>query len=192
MVIGRPLSFDREQALDRVTEVFRERGYEATSLQNLLAATGLSKSSLYQQFGHKQALFEQCLESYANGVRADMRRALVRTKDLRTFVAAVLEQIVDEPRPPSGCLVFNTAIEFGQLDPRIANQVKQVFESFQAIFIEAIERDRSAGRLPAGPPAQDLANYLMAAMGGLRTLVKGGMERAQLRRSCELILKTLG
>ncbi len=192
MVIGRPLSFDREQTLDRVVEVFRERGFEGASLQDLLAATGLSKSSLYQQYGNKQALFEQCLDSYAHRVEAEMRAALNRAPDTRAFVALVLGQIINEPRPPKGCLVFNTAIEFGQLDERVAGKVRQVFASFRSIFVEAIERDRAAGRLPAGAPAPDLANFLMASMSGLRTLVKGGMARAELRRSCELILKTLG
>ena len=191
MAIGRPLSFNPEDALERVAEVFRERGYEATSLQNLLSATGLSKSSLYQQYGNKLQLFDQCVMRYAKAKEEEMTSALEQAASGRVFFAAVLQQIVDEPSPAKGCLVFNTASDLSQLDPQVAARIRQVFVRFRNVFIQAIERDQLAGKVPKQASAQDLANYLMAAMGGLRTLVKGGMPRDELQRSCELILKAL-
>ncbi|MGJ8669838.1 MAG: TetR/AcrR family transcriptional regulator [Oceanococcus sp.] len=191
MTIGRPLSFDREQALDRVADVFRERGFEGASLQNLLSATGLSKSSLYQQYGNKQELFDQCLARYADAAEADMRAALAKAASGRDFVAGLLQQIVDEPTPVKGCLIFNTASDLSQLDPHVAAKIRQVFVQFRAIIIAAMEQDQANGKLAQASSPKDLANYLMATMGGLRTLMKGGMNRAELSRSCQLILKAL-
>ncbi|MGJ8687062.1 MAG: TetR/AcrR family transcriptional regulator [Spongiibacteraceae bacterium] len=190
MKIGRPLSFDREQTLERVSEVFRERGFQGASLQDLLTATGLSKSSLYQQYGNKQALFDECLLSYASQLESDMRDGLAAASSGREFIAGLLELIISEPQPPKGCLIFNTANEFGQLDENVSTRVRRVFLGFRAIIIEAIEQDQAAGLLPSGS-AQDQANFFMVAIAGLRTLVKGGMPRAELRRSCVHMLKVL-
>ncbi len=191
MSLGRPLSFDREQVLGRVAEVFRMRGFEGASLQDLLAATGLSKSSLYQQYGNKQALFSECLARYADTMQADLQAGLSAAPNGRAFIAAVLDQIISEPQPPKGCLIFNTASEFGQVDEKVAAQVRQIFARVREVLIQAIELDRSAGRMTADQNAQDLANFLMASIAGLRTLLKGGMPQGELRRTCKVILAAL-
>ncbi len=185
------MSFDPEQALDRVSEVFRQRGFEATSLQALLAASGLSKSSLYQQYGNKQRLFEQCLEHYGERIENEMRRGLEQAASGRDFIAAVLEQVISEAAPPGGCLIFNTASDLGQLDARVARRVNRFFVRFRAVLITALEQDQANGLLPEPVAARDLANVIMASIGGLRLLSKGGMQQAELRRSCALILTLL-
>ena len=185
------MSFDPEQALQRVAEVFRERGYEGTSLQNLLAATGLSKSSLYQQYGNKQALFDQCLMRYAQGVEADLKAALAQADSGRAFIDSVLQQVISESAPSSGCLIFNTASDLSQLDAQVADAIRQVLGRYRAVFMAAIEQDQAAGLIRQDSAAVDLANYLMGSIAGLHTLVKGGMQAAELRRCCDLIMKAL-
>ncbi len=76
MGLGRPIEFDPQQALDAAMHVFWQRGYEATSLENLLAAMDIGKSSFYQAYGSKPELFQKCLENYRDA-SVDRLRALL-------------------------------------------------------------------------------------------------------------------
>src|SRR5262245_52431894 len=77
--MARPKGYDREAVLRAARDLFWERGYEATSVADLEARTGLNRSSLYQEFGSKHGLFEAALECYADQViarlLADLRQA---------------------------------------------------------------------------------------------------------------------
>ncbi|MEZ4652849.1 MAG: helix-turn-helix domain-containing protein [Candidatus Eisenbacteria bacterium] len=96
MGIGRPLEFDPEVALKNATELFWRRGYEATSLQDLLGATGLSKSSLYQTFGSKHELFEQCMSAYRHRLVRDLRERLDASPCGLRFIESVLLEVAKE------------------------------------------------------------------------------------------------
>src|SRR5262249_35659990 len=123
MTVGRPIEFDPAQALDAATRVFWQRGYEATSLDDLLAEMDLSKSSFYQTFGGKAELFQKCLESYRDSSADHFRSMLDQAASGKEFLETILGNVakcVDDPMGRAGCLLVNTASEFGLRDPEVA------------------------------------------------------------------------
>jgi TetR/AcrR family transcriptional regulator, transcriptional repressor for nem operon len=186
MSIGRPLQFEPDEALRAATGVFWARGFGATSLQDLLDATGLSKSSLYQTFGNKQALFDRCVHAYCCERAAQMRKALSEARSGWAFIEGTFFAAAegrDGPAAQWGCLLMNTAAEFGRKDPAVGAMVRVGLDRFAEVFREAVERAQREGAVGAERDAQALADYLVSSMSGLRTLVKAGIER---RRAMEI------
>ncbi len=192
MPAGRPLSFDPDQALGSATAAFWARGYEASSLQDLLVATGLSKSSLYQQFGGKAQLFDRCLVHYTAQMEQVLRQLLAHAPSGQAFIQMMLTQVISEPPPAKGCLIFNTASEFGQSDAAVAGRIRHSLARFRDLFLLALEQDRSVGLLASDADTEALADYLMTAIGGLRTMVKMGADARSLKATVAIVLRSLG
>jgi TetR/AcrR family transcriptional repressor of nem operon len=195
MTAGRPLQFNPEASLEQAMETFWAQGYEATSLQDLLDATGLSKSSLYQQFGGKSALFDRCLQHYCLTRAAAMRERLDAAESGLAFIADSFYGIADGASGKAGqwgCLLMNTANELGQRDPLTADQIAAGKEGFAKVFRAAIERAQREGDIPPERDSRALADFLVSNMSGLRTLLKTGMKRKQARAIVDQILAALG
>ncbi|WP_290651996.1 TetR/AcrR family transcriptional regulator [Aquisalimonas sp.] len=194
MPAGRPRQFDPPTALNRAIDVFWSRGYEGASLQELLAATRLSRSSLYQTFGGKHQLFSRCLVCYRESVAAEMIRRLEEAPSGRAFIEQSMRRAVAEqqvPGGPRGCLVLNTANEFGHRDAEVSRHVRAGLSAFRDIFAEAIRRGQADGSVARIHDPDRLAAYLVAAMGGLRTLVKADDSSASINDALELLLAAL-
>lgn len=194
MSIGRPLQFDPVQVLDTAIQVFWGSGYESTSLQDLLKAMNLSKSSFYQAFGSKQQLFERCLRRYREQTAQKLLARLDEVGSGRRFIAEMLESAVAEARSehkPRGCLVMNTANEFAQRDPEVAAWVQQGVDRFKAIFVAAIRLSQSQGEIPSERDPETLALYLVSSLSGIKTMVKAGLNERDAERIVGVILSAL-
>ena len=194
MPAGRPRQFDPSAALTQAMELFWARGYEATSLQELLGATGLSRSSLYQTFGGKHDLFERCLERYREMVVDSMWQRLEQAPSGRAFIEDSLRRTLAEQRVPGGprgCLVLNTANEFGHRDPPITERVRAGVDSFRDVFTEAVRRGQADGSIRSRGDPHRLAVYIGAGMGGLRTLVKADEGQDHVRDALDMLLLAL-
>lgn len=193
--IGRPLEFDPETALESAMNVFWTQGYEQTSMQDLLGAMGLSKSSLYQAFGGKQQLFRQCVARYADQFAKKQREELAAAPSGRQFIEAFLNSVLEDVNgrsKPRGCLVMNTASEFAQSEPEIARDVAQSIKRFRTVLRAAVERAQREGDIAPERNAQALANYLVSSMSGLKTQAKAGASAATLKGIIAVVLKALG
>lgn len=194
MNLGRPIEFDPDAALDAAMETFWQHGYEATYLSDLLAATGLSKSSLYQTFGNKQSLFEACLVRYREIQVKQMLSALAKAKSAMAFLEALLLGIAQEARcrePSKGCLIINTATELSGREPSIAQLVSQGIEAFGSVMRAAIERGQADGDIPADRDVESLSQYLLASIAGLRAMVKAGANEKAVRQIVGVVLTAL-
>lgn len=194
MSTGRPLQYDPEEALERATLTFWARGYEATSMQALLDAMGLSKSSLYQRFGDKAQLFERCLRHYCAEQSREMLRRLNESESPLGFISEAFNMVVDDPdacRARWGCLLMNTATELGTAEPALAETLQEGLGRFRGVFQTAVERAQAAGEIPAEQDAQVLAQYLVSSMSGLKTMTKAGISPEQTRAVVAVILRGL-
>jgi len=195
MTAGRPISYDTEQVISRATQVFRARGYTGTSMADLLDATRLSRSSLYQAFAGKEALFLRCLQHYCDEFAAQLSADLRRASGGREFIEQTFHRIArgaDDPAIREGCLAMNTAIELGNTDCAPARQAEQGLQRFARIFRRAIEQAQQEGTIANDRNAGDLAQYLVSSMCGLRMLIKSGRSAADVERIVDLILRGLG
>lgn len=191
---GRPLEFDPDAAVLAAMHLFWRKGYENTSLQDLLDVMRISKSSLYQAFGNKQALFERCMTRYGDLMVGQLHDALTSAPSGLAFIRQFLESVLDEARgecEARGCLVLNTANEFARRDPAIAEAVAQGLGRFHSVLLAAVRRAQLEGDIAPDRDAIMLANYLVSSMSGLKTLSKAGADEASLRGTIGLVLKTL-
>ena len=190
--IGRPLQFDPDTALEAAMHQFWSKGYEHTSMQDLLTTMNLSKSSLYQAFGGKQPLFRRCVARYTDQFALRLREGLAAAPGGRAFIEAFLHSVLDDVRDgPRGCLVMNTASEFAQSEPEIAQDVSQSIERFRAILRAAVERAQREGDIAAERDPAMLANYLVSSMSGLKTQAKAGADAETLKGIIVVVLSAL-
>lgn len=191
---GRPIEFDPQQALRSAMEAFWCQGYEATSLQDLLAAMGISKSSFYQAFGSKHELFKRCLALYRAQQVERMQAALERAESGRAFLHSALRSVAAEAqsaRAPRACLVMNTATEFAGRDPGVASQVADSTRAFAGVFQAAVKRAQEEGDIAPERNAEALAHYMVTAVTGMKTLVKAGLPAAAVEEIAEVALGAL-
>jgi len=194
MNAGRPREFDTEQALHAAMRQFWRQGYMATSLQDLLSAMQISKSSFYQTFDSKHTLFQRCIEHYRSTLENDMLTQLQQSPSARQFIETTFRAIGDNKQQTDdqfGCLLMNTASEFAQNDPVIAELVQKGIQKMRAVFLLAVKRAQTEGDIPGDKDPYALASYLVSSMGGLRTMAKAGADLKTLKEITKIILSTL-
>ena len=180
--------------LEQAMQVFWQCGYEATSLQDLLAATGLSKSSLYQTYPSKRALFEAALRHYCAQRRRELCERLQAAVSPREFLRSWLLCALEAERAgetPRGCLLVNVASEFSQADPQIAALLRSGIEGLRQVLGEALLRAQACGELDASADVPALAGYLLCVMSGLRIQRKAGASAEMLHAAIEVALGCL-
>lgn len=174
--------------------VFWQRGYEATSLEDLLSAMDLSKSSFYQAFGGKGALFKRCLESYRDAAAETLRGKLEKAPTGRQFIETTLQGVADGTQGRmgrAGCLLMNTATEFAQRDPEIAALVARSLQRFEDLFFDAVQRAQREGEIPAGADARGLAQFLATNLGGLKAMARAGADPVKIRSVVSIVMNAL-
>ncbi|TDC28482.1 TetR/AcrR family transcriptional regulator [Kribbella albertanoniae] len=172
----RPRMFDEDQAVDAAMRVFWASGYEATSTQELCTATGLGRSSIYNTFSSKRALFDLALRRYMEQTTS-AQLELIRRTDLpiRERVRQILWRAVEpDPGDPSGCLVINTVVELGPTDPELV----EILDRDHAVKLKALALEiraaQTAGEVDASRDPEALADYVYVVLGGLRVAARRG------------------
>ena len=194
MTAGRPLEYDPEIALDAAMQLFWRKGYEATSLLDLLDAMGLSKSSFYQAFASKHALFERCIKHYRATTSHKFSRQKLKHDSARDFLEATFKEVADETlsaKTRNGCLLMNTVSEFGQIDPVIAKLVTDSLDQITEIFKTAIEQAQRSGEIPQEKNAAELASYLVSTMSGLKSMVKAGRDKQTIKQIVDTAMSVM-
>ncbi|TNE76291.1 MAG: TetR/AcrR family transcriptional regulator [Gammaproteobacteria bacterium] len=191
---GRPREFDIDRALESATRQFWAVGYEATSMADLLQAMKLSKSSLYQTFGSKEALFIRCLQYFQTTMANDLLSKLESAASPRQFLVDYLQSVIDEASRASGrkgCLLVNTANELAQRNPAIRDAVSEGAAQMMKVFASALERAVAQGEIHPSQSVEDLTRYYFSSVSGLRTMVKAGASREELEPIANLVMTTL-
>jgi len=174
---GRPLSFDRDAALETAMHVFWERGYEAASIADLTAAMGITPPSLYTAFGDKEKLFLEAIERYALGYGSISARALREEPTARGAIERWLTESANEltePCHPKGCMVVMAATNCSVAAERVQNALCQRRAEAIADVGRRIQGGIDSGELPADTDATDLANFFAAVYQGMSLQAKDG------------------
>src|SRR5258706_6023267 len=123
--MGRPKCFDRDVALERAAACFGMRGYEATSIDDLVQDTGVGRQSLYNEFGDKHAIYLAALTRYAEEQNAALVRIVESAPHVRVAVAELLAATVDAATKEreNGCLLTGAAVEMAGQNPDVRKLV---------------------------------------------------------------------
>jgi TetR/AcrR family transcriptional repressor of nem operon len=191
--MSRPQEFNTAEALQQAMGVFWRKGYEATSLTDLLAATGLSKSSLYATFGGKRELFIAAFDAYRQARARDAHHVLAQQpprQAIDTFFQSLFAD-VNAPEPALGCMSINQAVELAPHDPAVRERVVQDLQSMEEMLTHVIERGQQEGSLNSKRPTRDLARLLVLAFPGLQVMARAGYTRQELDNALQLLLTHL-
>lgn len=191
--MSRPQEFDTTEALHHAMRVFWRKGYEATSLTDLLAATGLSKSSLYATFGGKRELFLAAFDAYRQARVRDAQQVLQQQPArhaIGTFFHSLFAD-VNATEPLLGCMSINQAVELAPHDPAVRERVVQDLQQMEEVLTRALERGQQDGSVASRRPARELAKLLVLAFPGLQVMARAGYSRRQLDEALHLLFTCL-
>ena len=178
----RPKGFDPTEVLDAAVGTFWRKGYAATSAQDLVDGTGLGRGSLYNTFTSKQHLFQEALRRYEETSATRVEEMLAGPGTIRERIRRVLMDVVDdetgEPSEHRGCLAVNAALELGGIDEEVTARVRHNFERVENAFYVEFAAARQEGEIGANRDPRALAQFVLAAMYGLRVLGKTANRQA--------------
>ncbi len=189
---GRPLSFDRDAALEKAMLVFWERGYEGASISDLTAAMGITPPSLYTAFGDKETLYLEAMERYLLGPGNFAARALSQETTARESVRRLLRDAAAELTRechPQGCMMALTAASCSVATEHIQAAMARRRSEALDLLRERIQRGIDDGELPPGTDAAALANYYATVYQGMSMQAKDGAGRDSLLASAEMAMR---
>ncbi|MCP2335668.1 TetR/AcrR family transcriptional regulator [Actinomadura rupiterrae] len=191
--MARTKEFDPDTALRRALELFWERGYEGTSMADLVERTGVARASLYATFGGKHDLYVKALELYAEDNAPRLLDELSNPGPVLPQVRAVVRRFAAESSSSSlrGCLVVNTAVELAARDGEAARKVEASWTNLEALLTSALVRARAQGELAADRDPRALARMLLVLMQGMRVLGRAPGGEARLRDAADQALTLL-
>jgi TetR/AcrR family transcriptional repressor of nem operon len=183
-------SFDIDKTLDAAMHVFWQRGYQRTSMQNLIKSMGINPGSIYGTFGNKRDLFVSVLRHYYEELVARFNQ-VAADKSPDEAVLEVFEFILKEkqenPDHCNGCLLVNTALEVAPHDEEISQLVVEAFNSLRGYFSENISRGQSTGQINSALDIDKTVDCLVALTLGLRVAVRLPYRDGQIRNVIEQI-----
>ena len=192
--MARPREFDETEALSAAMNAFWTNGYDGTSIPDLLQATGLSRSSLYETFGDKAALFEAATDLYvrAHGQpRVEALRGATSAKQgLRRFFDLQIASCLD-PKSPNGCLLTNTCTSLSSHEPKIKDMIRKSRRLFRAEIHALLVRGQKAAEIPPGRDIEALSHMLMAVSFGLNVAARVDPDRHSLQAMANAALKAI-
>ncbi len=166
--------FDRGDVLDRAMALFWRRGYEATSIRDLVAATGINRGSIYATFGDKKGLFLAVLDHYGEKIAKPLMAELA-DPDPRRAIERMFDSIIrrtSDPRLPRGCLNTNTSLECPGSGDEISRKIAEGFGRQESAIYRVLRRAQAEGSLPSILDARALARFFMAVAQGLNVVNK--------------------
>ena len=190
MVMGRPREFDAGKALDQALALFWEKGYEGTSLADLIQAMGINKPSLYAAFGGKEDLFFKALARYQErlGAYAAPNLAMPSVRDGIAAFLRALAEFQSSPETPPGCLLVQGALAGSEDSKRVAKVLCEVRESGVQMMRASLERALQQGELPPDTDIDALARYFGTVSQGISVQAASRVPTDALHRTIAIAM----
>ena len=184
--------FDPDEAVAAAMALFWERGYEATSVQDLVEHTGVGRRSMYDTFGDKHSLYLKALERYMAVAGKTFGQAAATAPDgltaVRTLFDALLSAAADDLR---GCLVVNSATELGPMDDVVAERLGQHLEENREFLDGLVRRGQLDGSITDRFDAETLTSVAFNAWLGVRVAVRARTPSDRIARDVAELLRLL-
>src|SRR5947209_4564077 len=181
---GRPRAYQPDIALGKALDLFRKDGFAATSLDDLSAATGMNRPSLYGAFGDKRELYIKSYRRYREDARAAMvdifRDELPIRKRLERIYAVALDIYLSGDGGPRGCFTVMTAASEAVADPDIRAMVLEGFSELDKAFAACFRLAKQKGELPASADPQVLARLASATIHTIALRARAQVPRREL------------
>ena len=191
---GRPISFDRDAALEAAMLLFWKRGYEGTSMADLTQAMGLNPSSIYAAFGDKHALFSVAVSRYMK-TRAQYAVKALEEPTLERVIRALFDNTVaflTTPGHPPTCMTLAGAMGCGVDGAPARDLMTEIRNQNQVAIRKRLIKARKSGELSKDVNVDDYTRYLSTIISGLSIQAANGSTKAELKRTAQMALRHLG
>ena len=192
--MARQKEFDRDEVLHKAMEVFWTRGYEGTSIQDLVKHMRINRQSIYDTFGDKHTLFLQSLDRYREIQSRKVFDVLERPGSVKKNLRQLFEEVVARALSAEGrrgCFVGNSMSELAGRCKATANRSCNSVASAEKIFRRALERVREQGELPRVRDTRAVARFLYCNLQGLLLIAKATRDRKLLNDVVKVTLSVL-
>lgn len=189
----RAKEFDEAEVLDQALELFRARGFKHTSFNDLVGALGVSRQSLYDTYGDKQALYHTALKHYQASGLDMIRRQLDGSAPVRVLLAGLFEGMIAGlcANGSPGCLMVNSMVELAPHDADIRAQAQEHARAIEDLFASRLRAAQRKGEIARSKDPVALACFLHHLMLGLAVASRALGDKAALRRTVRLALQAL-
>jgi TetR/AcrR family transcriptional repressor of nem operon len=190
----RPKEFNPDEAIEKAMQVFWHKGYEATSMEDLLTAMDLNRGSLYDTFGDKRQLFLKVMDRYCTTFVGPKFSLLDQPgpvlPTLRRFINDMTEGGLADPQR-RGCFISNTVMELSPHEKEIAGTLRQALKMAEDAFFKVLARAKEQGELKDDKDPRALARFLTTMMQGTVVMIKAGTSADVVRQTAETGLSIL-
>jgi TetR/AcrR family transcriptional repressor of nem operon len=192
--MARHAEFDRTKIVEQAMNLFWEKGYEATSVQDLTEVMGIKPGSLYNSFQDKHTLFLEALDRYRATDGSYLLHALAESTSgkaaIEMFFRGLIEELISDPQNRA-CFILNATLELGSHDPEVAERVRESTQFAEEAFRLALDRAKAAGEIGQQYDVQAIAAYLVSMVKGIQVTAKAQPNRESLLAIMQLGLSIL-
>ena len=193
--MSRPREFDEPTVVDAAMLLFWQRGYQATSVQDLVEATGLQRGSLYGAFGDKHGLLMRSLDVYVERPIRRLEQLLAESPDpidaLRGFIRMAGVDSQDDELARRGCLMGNTCVELAPHDEAARLRVDGFITRLRNAMADAVRAAQEIGSFDPGRDADAVAMFIQCSLQGLALLNKSGLDPQLIASVVDEVLAVL-
>jgi TetR/AcrR family transcriptional repressor of nem operon len=186
--------FNKEKVLEVASTIFHQKGYNGTSIDEILKATGLSRSSLYDSFKDKHSLYLQSLEFYnkaeKNGYETLNQKKLNGMQKIEFLFKEVVNHLISHP-DDNGCLMVNAAAEMSKQCEKTAQVICNNKENIQELFTSWLSDAQENKAITLANPPKSYSSFLYNALCGLKVLSQSGASKAELNNVVKVTLDAL-
>lgn len=191
---GRPKAFCEDDCVDKATQLFWQRGYESTSMDDLTEALGIGPSSLYRTFGSKEELFERCVDKYeeveGNLIATQLDSAQRVAASLRNLLFAAAGHYTRSGKP-RGCMVVLTSIDRCGAPSGIERMLKQRRRRAEKAIASFIASGKERGDVRTNADEVAAAKFVFTTMQGMSLQARDGAKKAELEEVADLASEAL-
>lgn len=190
--MARPVKFDRETVLQAAIERFRDSGYCATRMPDLVKATQLQPGSLYAAFDSKQGLLHACLAQYAQTSIAKLEQRMALADTPLGAVKSVLRGVVEEAqKDKKGCLLVNTLLELAQSEQQTQTIIRKYLSRIEQLLRRQLLLAQRQGEIAAHKDIDGLTKFLMVSMWGFKVMAKTQADHKNIESALDCLFESL-
>ena len=190
--MARTTEFEPNVALERAVDVFWDKGYFDTSMDDLIKSMGVARYGVYNTWGNKHELYLAALKKYFNQ-RVGMMQGALGSKDASIpEIKGFFEMLLSRPKGAhSGCFACNAAMELAPHDQDVADLIRDLFAQIAGVFRGALSNAVEKGELKTEHKINDLAEYLANILRSTAVMDRSGYSRKQISKYVNIALDVL-
>lgn len=188
--MARNKAFNPEEKLEKAMTLFWEKGYNATSMQDLVDGMQLNRASIYDTYGDKYALFQQCLQNYAKEKLFDYKQCCAKVSPM-TAVESIVRKAITNKKEGKACMMVKTSFELATMDEGIKKIIQEQAKAIISVLQELLEKAKQLHEIPAEKDPATLAQFLYASFSSLWLMDVLFGDREMLERMTDHILDSI-